>query len=89
VFLMCVTLAEPVDGSGGAVDQIPARVASIAAIVVVGVYVLVGYSDEEDVDARRLVGAVPFGSAILQRLSGGRLGGAALGAPALRVPARK
>ncbi|ROP57024.1 MULTISPECIES: polyprenol phosphomannose-dependent alpha 1,6 mannosyltransferase MptB [unclassified Rathayibacter] len=85
VFLMCVTLAEPVDGGGGAVDQIPVRVATIAAIVVVGVYVLVSYSDEEHVDARRLVGAVPFGSEILQRLSGGRLG-----APApLRIPARK
>jgi hypothetical protein len=85
VFLMCVTLAEPVDGGGGAVDQIPVRVATIAAIVVVGVYVLVSYSDEERVDARRLIGAVPFGSEILSRLSGGRLG-----APApLRVPARK
>ncbi|QHC59935.1 polyprenol phosphomannose-dependent alpha 1,6 mannosyltransferase MptB [Rathayibacter sp. VKM Ac-2760] len=85
IFLMCVTLAEPVDGAGGAVDQIPVRVATIAAIVVIGVYVLAGYSEEEAVDVRRLVRAVPFGSEVLQRLSGGRLG-----APLpLRVPARK
>jgi hypothetical protein len=75
IFLMCVTLAEPVDGGGGTVDQIPARVATIAAIAVIGLYVLVGYTDEEDVDVRRVVGAVPFGAEIAQRLGGARVSG--------------
>jgi len=75
IFLMCVTLAEPVDGGGGAVDQIPARVATIAAIAVVGLYVVLGYSDEEQVDVRELAGAVPFGSTVVQRMNGRRVGG--------------
>lgn len=75
IFLMCVTLAEPLDGGGGAVDQIPARVATIAAIAVVGLYIVVGYSDEERVDVREVVDAVPFGSTALQWLSSRRIGG--------------
>ncbi|QHC56451.1 polyprenol phosphomannose-dependent alpha 1,6 mannosyltransferase MptB [Rathayibacter tanaceti] len=75
IFLMCVTLAEPVDGGGGTLDQIPARVATIAAIAVIGMYVLLGYTDEERVDTGSLVHAVPFGSETLSRISGGRLGG--------------
>ncbi|MWV51131.1 hypothetical protein GRS96_17825 [Rathayibacter sp. VKM Ac-2803] len=75
IFLMCVTLAEPADGGGGVVDQIPARVATIAAIAVVGLYIVLGYSDEERVRARTLLGAVPFGTEFLSRVSGGRVGG--------------
>lgn len=72
---MCVTLSEPADGGGGVVDQIPARVATIAAVAVVGLYIVLGYSDEERVRVRSLVGAVPFGTEFLSRVSGGRIGG--------------
>ncbi|SMH29127.1 hypothetical protein SAMN06295885_0269 [Rathayibacter oskolensis] len=75
IFLMCVTLSEPVDGGGGIVDQVPARVATIAAIAVVGLYIVLGYSEEERVDPRGLIRAVPFGSEFVRRVSGGRLGG--------------
>lgn len=73
IFLMAVTLAEPVDGGGGTLDQIPARVATIAAIAVIGLYVVLGYTDEERVDFGRLIHAVPFGSEVLRRMSGGRV----------------
>lgn len=84
IFLMCVTLAEPIDGGGGTMDQIPARVATIAAIAVVGMYVLLGYTDEERVEGLPLVRALPFGSVILARLSGGRLVDARMAATRLR-----
>lgn len=81
IFLMCVTVGEPIDGGGGGgtMDQIPARVATIAAIAVIGLYMLLGYTDEERVDGGSLTRAVPFGSEILHHLSGGRLGGDPLG----------
>ncbi|PPH35948.1 hypothetical protein C5E02_00465 [Rathayibacter rathayi] len=78
IFLMCVTLAEPVDAGGGMMDQIPGRVAAIAAIAVVGMYILLGYTDEERVEGPPLARALPFGSEILERFSGGRLGDARL-----------
>jgi hypothetical protein len=84
IFLLCVTLAEPIDGGGGTMDQIPARVATIAAIAVVGMYVLLGYTDEERVEGLPLVRALPFGSVILARLSGGRLVDARMAATRLR-----
>ena len=81
IFLMCVTLAEPVEGNGGILDQLPGRVATIAAMAVVGLYVLLGYTDSERVAVRGLVRGLPFGgelvsrgSDLLQRSTGGRLG---------------
>ncbi|PWJ65225.1 hypothetical protein B0H03_10372 [Rathayibacter iranicus NCPPB 2253 = VKM Ac-1602] len=90
IFLMTVTVAEPIDGGGGGtMDQIPARVATIAAIAVIGLYMLLGYTDEERVDGGSLARAVPFGSEILHYLSGGRLGGIPLGSTQLiRTPSR-
>lgn len=81
IFLMCVTLAEPVEGNGGILDQLPGRVATIAAMAVVGLYVLLGYTDAERVDVRGLVRGLPLGgemlargSDLLQRATGGRVG---------------
>lgn len=85
IFLICVTVGEPIDGGGGGgtMDQIPARVATIAAIAVIGLYMMLGYTDEERVDGGSLTRAVPFGSEILHHLSGGRLGGVPLGSTQL------
>jgi alpha-1,6-mannosyltransferase len=55
-----VTLAEPVDGGGGALDTVPARVLTVTAIAVLGLYVLIGYSRDERVHAQGLIDAVPF-----------------------------
>ncbi|KQQ10057.1 polyprenol phosphomannose-dependent alpha 1,6 mannosyltransferase MptB [Rathayibacter sp. Leaf296] len=81
IFLMCVTLAEPVEGNGGVLDQLPGRVATIAAMAVVGLYVLLGYTDAERVEVRGLVRGLPLGgeilargSDLLQRATGGRVG---------------
>lgn len=80
VFLMCVTLAEPLDGGGGPVDQIAGRVVAVAAVAVVGAHILLGYTAEERVSGRALVGALPFGSEIVHRVSGGRLVPSRIGA---------
>ncbi|AJM77066.1 hypothetical protein C5C66_01755 [Rathayibacter toxicus] len=68
IFLIVLTLMERVDGGGGTLDQIPAHVACVAATAVAGLYLLLGYTDEERVDLGRLVHAVPFGSEMLRRL---------------------
>lgn len=82
IFLMCVTLAEPIDGSGGVMDQIPGRVAIIAAVAVLGLHIMLGYTDKERVEMGSLVRAMPFGSELLQRLSGGHPGSQLVHSPA-------
>lgn len=55
LFFGFVTLGELVDGGGGTLDTVPARVLTIAAIAVLGLYFLIGYSrDQHLADGVRL-----------------------------------
>ncbi|NQX26380.1 polyprenol phosphomannose-dependent alpha 1,6 mannosyltransferase MptB [Microbacteriaceae bacterium VKM Ac-2854] len=61
LFFGFVTLGEPVDGGGGALDTVPARVLTVAAVAVLGLYFLIGYSRDERVDGRVLLDSMAAG----------------------------
>lgn len=71
VFFLCITLAEPVDGGGGPLDQGLARGVTTAAVYAIGFLILLRYSLRERVAPGALVGALPGGAAILRRVGGG------------------
>lgn len=74
VFFVCITLAEPVDGGGGPLDQGLARGLTTAAVYAIGFVILLRYSLRESVAPGELVRALPGGPAILRRVRGGRRG---------------
>lgn len=63
IFFTFVTLGEPVDGGGGGLDGLPARVVTVLAVAIVGVLVVLDYTRRERVRPRALLGALPFRAA--------------------------
>ncbi|NQX11619.1 polyprenol phosphomannose-dependent alpha 1,6 mannosyltransferase MptB [Microbacteriaceae bacterium VKM Ac-2855] len=70
LFFVFVTLAEPVDGGSG-LGGLAARIATIVLVSLLGIALLAGYTNDEQVEGRALLRALPFRSEARAIATGG------------------